>query len=423
MILSKVVDHLTRSKANIVQEYGGEAAREELKALIGAISELRHSVMTNKPAKPLRDSRCDAPLWNAQLAKQVNLKREAEEACGRDDSDEEGLKWFDDPWLWMECYLYRRIQEAALMCSLLKGFDVFAQQKRDAFKSSYKAMSELTMYLLDVINKFKGHVSEPEIREYFTEFLQVSLWGNKCDLSISSGQVMTHDHNPMAQLLALKHRLLIDDTSKAYGILCRAAVEKNKKVRVDIVLDNAGFELVTDLCLAEFLITSELASRIVFHAKSMPWFVSDVTLEDWDWTLNNMRRMNHIAINQLCQRWQGYLQDKTWVVETHDFWTMPNTYNEMIKESPELHTNLSHSDFILFKGDLNYRKLVSDRQWDPTTQFKRALRSFHPASLCSLRTLKSDCVVGLNPGQAEAAESKDANWMINGDWAVISACE
>ena len=193
--------------------------------------------------------------------------------------------------------------------------------------------------------------------------------------------------------------------------------------RVDIVLDNAGFELVTDLCFAEFLITSGLASQIVFHAKSMPWFVSDVTLEDWDWTLNNMKRMNHIAISELCQRWQAYLQAKTWIVEAHDFWIMPNTYNEMHNVSPDLFNRLSESDFIIFKGDLNYRKLVSDRQWDPTTSFERALRGFHPAPLCSLRTLKCDCVVGLKPGQSQAAENEDVNWMIGGDWAVISACQ
>ncbi|RUS73590.1 hypothetical protein EGW08_018650 [Elysia chlorotica] len=423
VILSKVVDHLTRQKSIIVQEYGGEVAREELKAMIGAISELRHCVMTNKPAKPLRDSRCDAVLWNAELARQINLKREQEEASGRDAGDELGLRWFDDAWLWMECYLYRRIQEASLMCSLLKSFDVFGQQKQDAFKSAYKSISQLTTYLQEVIDKFKGHVPESEIGKHFIEFLQVSLWGNKCDLSISAGQVMTHDHNPMTQLVALKHRLLVDDTNTAYGILWEAAGVKGQNVRVDIVLDNAGFELVTDLCLAEFLITSRLASHVVFHAKSMPWFVSDVTLGDWDWTLNNMCRMNHVATSELCQRWQGYLKAKTWEVEAHDFWSMPNTYNEMSSASPDLFNRLSQSDFVIFKGDLNYRKLVSDRQWDPMTQFERALRGFHPAPLCSLRTLKCDCVVGLESGQAQAAENEDPNWMIGGDWAVISVCE
>ena len=189
------------------------------------------------------------------------------------------------------------------------------------------------------------------------------------------------------------------------------------------MLDNAGFELVTDLCLAEFLTTSGLASHIVFHAKSMPWFVSDVTLKDWDWTLSNMSQMNHIAISELCPRWQAYLQSKTWVIETHDFWTMPNTYNEMHDISKDLHARLSQSDFILFKGDLNYRKLVGDRQWETTTKFEQALRGFHPAPLCSMRTLKCDCVVGLKPGQAEAAEGEDTNWMISGNWAVISVSE
>ena len=36
---------------------------------------------------------------------------------------------------------------------------------------------------------------------------------------------------------------------------------------MDLVLDNAGFELVTDLCLADFLVTSGLASKVVLHAK------------------------------------------------------------------------------------------------------------------------------------------------------------
>ena len=57
----------------------------------------------------------------------------------------------------------------------------------------------------------------------------MSLWGNKCDLSISAGQVMTYDHNPMAQLAALKHRLLIDDTQDAYSILSKAAEAKGQK--------------------------------------------------------------------------------------------------------------------------------------------------------------------------------------------------
>ncbi len=82
---------------------------------------------------------------------------------------------------------------------------------------------------------------------------------------------------------------------------------------IDIVLDNAGFELFTDLCLAHVLVTVCKASKVnllwvmrptkrhahvflgqvVFHAKRIPWFVSDVTLPDFEWTLAQLEQSGH----------------------------------------------------------------------------------------------------------------------------------
>ncbi len=79
---------------------------------------------------------------------------------------------------------------------------------------------------------------------------------------------------------------------------------------IDIVLDNAGFELFTDLCLAHVLVTVCKASKVnhalamystkrhihvflgqvVFHAKRIPWFVSDVTLPDFEWALAQLEQ-------------------------------------------------------------------------------------------------------------------------------------
>jgi hypothetical protein len=39
---------------------------------------------------------------------------------------------------------------------------------------------------------------------------------------------------------------------------------------------------------ADFLIQSGLAKQIRFHGKRYPWFVSDVTRNDWNWLLNTM---------------------------------------------------------------------------------------------------------------------------------------
>lgn len=45
-----------------------------------------------------------------------------------------------------------------------------------------------------------------------------------------------------------------------------------------MVLDNSGLELFTDLCLAEYLLSSGLAGKVTLHGKVAPYFVSD-TLE------------------------------------------------------------------------------------------------------------------------------------------------
>ncbi|KAI8788219.1 protein-glutamate O-methyltransferase [Biomphalaria glabrata] len=408
VIISRIVDNLTRNRDKIIKDYPGEDSLTELKVIIGAMSQLRYEVMTNKPAAPLRDGRSDSFAWNTEL------KKETEKAG-------EEPKWFDSAWLWMECYMYRRVCESVFMSNYLKDLDVFEEQKQAAFTNSYKAISSLTMYLMEILSEQELTPLGSMTKNYFLDFLQLSLWGNKCDLSISAGNQNHQEHNPIEQLAKLKPFILIDQAEDVFQILCSAWERLGGQPgQVDIVLDNAGFELVTDLCLAEFLVSTGLASKICFHVKAMPWFVSDVTERDFMWTLKQMSAMNHLAISRFSQKWKSYLQDGKWSLRVSDYWTMPNDYNQMKELFPNLYSDLSSTDFILFKGDLNYRKLVGDLQWDPTTDFSVALRDFKPAPLCVLRTLKSDVVVGLNPGQAEDVKKIDGNWMINGEWAVIS---
>jgi hypothetical protein len=73
---------------------------------------------------------------------------------------------------------------------------------------------------------------------------------------------------------------------------------------------------------------------------------------------------------------------------------------------------------VIYKGDLNYRKLVGDRNLSPDSSFSEAVESV-PAPLVALRTLKADVVVGLQPGQAEKIAATHKNWMISGEFAVI----
>lgn len=72
-----------------------------------------------------------------------------------------------------------------------------------------------------------------------------------------------------------------------------------------------------------------------------------------------------------------------------------------------------------FAGDLNYRKLFGEFNWDPSTPIDIGLQNFHPSKLCILRTIKADIVCGLKAGVAETVQDKDPKWMETGDWGLI----
>jgi damage-control phosphatase, subfamily III len=88
------------------------------------------------------------------------------------------------------------------------------------------------------------------------------------------------------------------------------------------------------------------------------------------------------------------------------------------------------SDLIIFKGDLNYRKLTGDLMWDKTTPFKTAIQDLATSKLpiLSLRTCKADVVVGLPEGvnekliktYKEMGNDIGEFWTSSGKWAVIS---
>ncbi|XP_008276879.1 damage-control phosphatase ARMT1 [Stegastes partitus] len=411
-ILTKVIDTIHRNKNKFFEEYGEEGIQAE-KQTISLLSKLRNELQTDKPVLVLTDGLPDTEFWNQYLHRQQRLQ-----------GDQESVSWFKSPWLYVECYMYRRIQEALLLNPPISDFDVFNEGKTQSFFESQQAVMALCTYL-EGVNKNMEELSKNQLFEHFSRLLQVSLWGNKCDLSISAGQENSQKTSPLDSLSALQPFILVDDSNVVWSTL--TAAQRSGQPggtaadRVDIVLDNAGFELVTDLIFADFLVSSGLARQIHFHGKLFPWFVSDVTANDFQWTIRQTMAANHKWMSKSGVQWQTYVKQGVWRYHDHPFWTQPHEFCDMAADAPDLYAALQGADLVLFKGDLNYRKLTGDRDWDHTAAFKTALRGFGPAPLCSLRTLKANVQVGLQPGQGEKLTSQDPNWMTSGQYAVIQS--
>ena len=112
------------------------------------------------------------------------------------------------------------------------------------------------------------------------------------------------------------------------------------------------------------------------RVKDQPWFVSDTTPQDITWTLNQLSRgeENTEPLAVLAKRWKSYIQSGVWVFQEDSFWTFPHPFNMMADTDPVLYKELGEADLIIFKGDLNYRKLVGDLNWETSTSLKTALQ-------------------------------------------------
>lgn len=189
---------------------------------------------------------------------------------------------------------------------------------------------------------------------------------------------------------------------------------------VDIVQDNCGYECFTDLLLADFLLAQNLVGSVRFHVKAIPWFISDVREPDFHWTLKVLSENSSPIISGFGRRLQQYLiNGKIQLRPVDFFWTGPYEYQLMQSVNPQLYADLSQAHLAIFKGDLNYRKLLADLNTPFNATFEDVLRNFRPTNLCALRTVKADLICELKDGVTEELAKLDPMWMETGKYGLI----
>lgn len=310
-----------------------------------------------------------------------------------------GQNWLDVPWFFVETYFYRRVLEAI---GYFDGHrvDPFAYQKQQGLTTTVPAIATLARQLDDWMAALPA-------ADALARLIAVDLWGNRADLSLWPADEIRHGN---ADLETAGAYLLADDTAVVVTHLLQA-----RGGRVDFLLDNAGFELVGDLALADFLLTAGLVDRVKLHAKLHPTFVSDATAVDIHHTAAFLAGSADPAVGACGLRLQDHLDRGRLAVTDHPFWVSPHAFWDL---PHDLRTDLARSRLIVSKGDANYRRLLGDRHWPFTTPFTAIVAS-RPAPLLALRTLKAELAAGLTPLQIERLHATDPDWMVNGRYGVI----
>ncbi|HUT20088.1 MAG TPA: damage-control phosphatase ARMT1 family protein [Anaerolineae bacterium] len=328
------------------------------------------------PIAPLHEEAPDVGEWNAAWA-----------AFG-------GRTWLEVPWYFAESFFYRRLMEVVryYQPGPWHNVDPFAPQKAIELERALPRF-------LSVLER-----QHSDLQRSFAVMLRDALWGNRADLS--NRTISARAEEGLADTGS--ERLLIDDTPRIWQHLLRRA-----PARVDIVPDNSGLELLLDLRLADSLVRSGLA-QVRFHLKHMPFFVSDAMIRDLEQTLIGLEGSSE-ASAALASRVRAAIEEGQIVLHDDPFWSTCLSYHQL---PPRIERELANADLVLFKGDVNYRRVLDDRHWPHTAHLAEIARHL-PAPFAVLRTLKGELIVDLQPGQAEALAAADPTWMIDGQRGVI----
>ncbi|MEV6014455.1 damage-control phosphatase ARMT1 family protein [Streptomyces sp. NPDC051997] len=304
-----------------------------------------------------------------------------------------GRSWFDLPFLWSESYFYRKLLEAVgyFEPGPWQGIDPFRPFKL-AELDTPEAAAELAALDDLALRPFD---------EQEEALLRGSLWGNRADLGFSLAGI--------GGAAAAEERLVANDTELLRSLLTGGTL--------CVVADNAGRELVPDLLLVDHLLRHGRIGRAALHVKPYPYYVSDATAAD---VLDALRRLTAAkgAAGEAGNRLWAALSEGRLTLRTHPFACGPLPYADL---PDDLRREFAAADVTLLKGDLNYRRLIGDRLYPATTPFAVATAGF-PGAVATLRTLKSDVVVGLTASvEADLDATEGDSWRTAGTHALIQA--
>jgi hypothetical protein len=340
-----------------------------------ALDQLLNEI-TAGPIEPLHEDAPDRAQWDAWSR------------------DYLGQPWPDVPFLWAESFFYRKLLEAVgfFRPGPWQGIDPFAPQKS----------WELTDPSLAAELAALDNLADFTPGERSAALAHAAVWANRADLGFRMSDPSFSHRTRSADLI-------VDDSDRLWHLL-----QVSAPASVCLVADNAGRELLPDLVLIDHLLGTGLAHHVELHVKAYPYYVSDATTPDLVAALRRLLAARGAAVHigqRLCQA----IVDGQLAVSAHPFYCAPWSYHHL---PADLAHRFAEATATIMKGDLNYRRLVGDQYWPATTSFA-ALTAYFPGPVTTLRTLKSDVVVGLDESTVAELDANSNAWRVSGTHALI----
>lgn len=179
---------------------------------------------------------------------------------------------------------------------------------------------------------------------------------------------------------------------------------------ITILSDNTGLELISDIIFCVFYLYLNRTSTINYIIKESPVFVSDITEYDMKYTIEWLSFHSNVYIQEVSKLLQDFIEKGRFrFIPQYTLGTCLSMWN--IPTS--LYSLFNESTLIISKGDANYRRFLNDSHWKYDTDCKEVL-SYLPTPVVLLRTLKSNCLMGISEDLQKKARQLSQNWDING---------
>lgn len=318
-------------------------------------------------------------------------------------TDYRELNWFDAPFFLAESYFYRRIMEA------IEYFNPSGPPEDPFFEIKHQDI----MHHMDFMSKLAFAFQSMKSRSAFnmTDFnrlLLFSLWGNKSDLSqLDTDRDTRVDLDQQEETLS--QRLLINDAGQLADMFHTALP------RIDLVGDNAGVELFTDLLLIYYLLSYKKTNQLFLHLKPYPTFVSDATTTDLFNLVNHLENSKNADLINIAKHIHSWIQNQQLILRADYFWNLPLSLYQILAESK---SHFDQSGLVILKGDANYRRLLGDKQVPYDDGLNQWVNYLKAPVLC-LRILKSEIITGLDPEKIKKLDQADPEWLFNSRYGLL----